>query len=52
MDSHTCVECEPSFVGSHVVDGARNPDKSIEDLRLRAIDARYGMILTEKYDSH
>ena len=49
--SHRRVECEPSFIGSHVVDGAGNVGKLIEVLWFRTIEDRSGIILSAKFDS-
>ena len=51
MDIHTCVGCEPSFIGSHVVDGAINASNLIEFIRLSTRDERSGIIFSEKCDA-
>ena len=51
MDSHTCVVCETSLTGSHVVNGGVNVGKYIEVIWLSTSDDRYGMIFFEKCDA-
>ena len=51
MYSHTLVECEPYFIGSHVMDGAVNSGKLIEVLWLSTIYERYGMIFSANCDA-
>ena len=52
MGSHTCVECEPSFIGNNVMDGDGNTGNLIEVLRLSTRDEKYGMIFSAKYAAH
>ena len=47
MYSHTRVDCEPSFIGNHVVDGAGNTVNPIEVICFITSDEKSGMISLE-----
>ena len=51
-DAHGSVGCKPSYIGSHVVDGAGNAGKSVEVLKWQTSDSRKAQIVTHKCDAH
>lgn len=51
-DAHRNIGCYPSYIGSHVVDGAGNAGKSVEVLKWRTTDDRQQEIVTKKCDAH
>jgi hypothetical protein len=51
-DAHRSIGCNPSYIGSHVVDGAGNAGKSVEVLKWRTTDERQSEIVTKKCDAH
>ena len=49
---HRDVGCKPSYIGSHVVDGASNAGASVEELQWLTSESRPQKILAEKCDAH
>ena len=50
--THASVGCEPSFIGTVVVDGASNAGKSVERLEFLTQDERPQKIVVEKCSAH
>jgi len=50
--THASVGCEPSFIGTVVVDGASNAGKSVERLEILTQDERSQKIVVEKCSAH
>ena len=51
-DIHADVGCKPSYIGSHVVDGASNAGASVEELQWQTGGKRPQKIVAEKCDAH
>ena len=49
---HNDVGCKPSYIGSHVVDGASNAGASVEELQWHTSSERPQKIVAEKCDAH
>ena len=50
--AHGRVQCKPSFIGSHVVDGAGYAGASVEELKWTTTDERSTSIVTDKCTVH
>ena len=51
-DAHARVYCEPSWIGSHTVDGAANADKSVNVIQWNISDERATRIISSNVDTH